>query len=46
MGVDPKSERFPDCPDMSYFVPVCPLWPLLPFTAKLLRYGIASEALQ
>ena len=26
MGVDPKWERFPICPEMSHFVTVCPLW--------------------
>ena len=24
MGVDPKWGRFPICPEMSFFVPICP----------------------
>ena len=27
MGVDAKWGRFPNCPDMSRFVPVCPHFP-------------------
>ena len=40
MGVDPKWGRFPVCPEMSRFVPVCPLCPnLSPFRPPNFGFG-------